>query len=626
MQSSPCPILSIPVFLLIILITASLGRRLLLIIKVTTCSPLECWLFSTALGLGTFAYLVLAAGISKLLYWWAIAIVLALMGLICFRQSFSALRDTINGLKHLSARNIGLWDLLTIGSSLVVAGLALVAALAPPSISDWDGLAYHLAVPKMYLRHHSIFYVPFISHSNFPFLTEMLYTVGLGFGSTALAKLFHYAMYVIGALGILCICRRHVNPLAGTLGALIFICVPLNVWEAGIAYADLTTAAYILLAVYALLNWEKEFSNPWLIMAGLMGGFALGTKALAIIPVVTLCAWVFIAALRRNGVKTALHASSLLCMVALVVGSPWYIKTYVYTGNPVYPFLYNIFGGKYWSSEAAHSYRNAQLEFGMGRGLGQFVMLPWNITMIGSEFYDKGAVVLFGLIGPAFLGFLGILAFQRSLTKPVVKSLLVAAIFTVCWFFLMQSSRYLLSVIPLLCIAAGSSASYAITEWRIARYFAVLLLILCVVIGAFTGTIAEYDCGRVVLGLESADEYLSRTLSIYAAEKSINENTPPNARIVLYDEVRGFYLDREYIWGNPGHHEIIPYNQLKNGDDLIDWLMNHGYTHAMINWRIAGGSTEGHRRLLYEAIESGRMAHLDTIHNVGIYEFRKNQS
>jgi hypothetical protein len=58
---------------------------------------------------------------------------------------------------------------------------------------------------------------------------------------------------------------------------------------------------------------------------------------------------------------------------------------------------------------------------------------------------------------------------------------------------------------------------------------------------------------------------------------------PPDAKIALYDEVFGFLLDRSYMWANPGHSTLIPYDSMETGSDLVDGLAEMGFTHAFVN-------------------------------------------
>ena len=69
----------------------------------------------------------------------------------------------------------------------------------------------------------------------------------------------------------------------------------------------------------------------------------------------------------------------------------------------------------------------------------------------------------------------------------------------------------------------------------------------------------------------------------FALWQWINENLPRNAKIITYGEPRGFYLDREYLWGDPGHHTLIPYQSLRSPEDLIEHWTRLGVTHVLIN-------------------------------------------
>src|SRR5205807_2184962 len=54
-------------------------------------------------------------------------------------------------------------------------------------------------------------------------------------------------------------------------------------------------------------------------------------------------------------------------LVVLVAAGPWYMRNAVETGNPIYPFGYSVFGGRYWSSAAseylADYYRQYQMSW-----------------------------------------------------------------------------------------------------------------------------------------------------------------------------------------------------------------------------------------------------------------------
>lgn len=613
------PLLAIPISIAILLVATAFGRRIIGLLRIDAGSPIEESVFGMGLGLGALAYFTLVVGLLGFLYWY---VILALIIIMCL-ASLPWIRLTVYEMSAYICENAKLHmrvsDSLITFSAVALGALALISALAPPSGMEWDSLAYHLAVPKLYLNHHSVYYVLFTSHSNFPFLTEMLYTVGLAFGSVGTAKLFHYAMYILTALAILSLGRRHFSPVTGKVGALIFMSAPVVFYEAGIAYADISTAFYVIAAVYAFLNWEQTRSSRWLVLCGMMGGFALGTKVLAAIPIIGICLLVLAYSVSVREWGKGFKLALLTGCAALAVGSVWYIKSYIYTGNPVYPFMYEIFGGRNWSQAAADAYKIEQSSFGMGKTFPDLLMLPWNLLAHGTEFTNRQAANVFALIGPAFLGLLPITVFIGKLRKPIISVSFLSVLSVGAWFILMQHSRYLIPIIPLLSVLAAEGVSAANENLRIGRHAANSFVAFCIILCLIPGFILGQTVLGAVTGQMPPDEYLSKTLDVYDAEKYINDNLPQNAKIVLFDEVRGFYLDREYIWGNPNHHELIPWNQLTTGENMVDWFREHDFTHVLINWKFAGREDTLHGKLIPEAVSRGMMHDVYASKGVSIY-------
>ena len=99
----------------------------------------------------------------------------------------------------------------------------------------------------------------------------------------------------------------------------------------------------------------------------LVCGFALGTKLLAL-AVPTFAIGALVVALRNEPKRGAAWLRiGGFALLAAAVAAPWYLKSYLWTGNPVYPFYYELFGGRYWTPQRAHEYALAQQAFGMGR-------------------------------------------------------------------------------------------------------------------------------------------------------------------------------------------------------------------------------------------------------------------
>ncbi|MEZ5162187.1 MAG: hypothetical protein R2688_00235 [Fimbriimonadaceae bacterium] len=128
----------------------------------------------------------------------------------------------------------------------------LVASLSPSTTMDWDSIAYHLAVPKMWMQDGQIHKVLNLHHSNFPFSIDNLYIWGLALGGEAGAKAFSFAILVFGVLAVYGTARRCFpdSQFAGLAAGLIFAGSPVVLWESGTAYIDVAHGLYAGLGVF----------------------------------------------------------------------------------------------------------------------------------------------------------------------------------------------------------------------------------------------------------------------------------------------------------------------------------------------------------------------------------------
>jgi len=485
---------------------------------------------------------------------------------------------------------------------VLLASAALIPALAPPSMSDWDSLAYHLSVPKLYIEHGGLHYISFMSHSNFPMLTEMLYVPGLALGDPVAAKLVHFWTGVMLVLTVILLVKRHFNPRAAVLAAIGVAGMPIVLWEATTAYIDLATALYTILCVYLLLNYLDKPARGSLVMCGLAAGFAASTKmtGLAAIPLIAI--WLVAdryATERKIDWKGALG----FVAIALAVCSPWYIKSLVYTGNPVYPFFYSIFGGRDWTAALAANYAMLQSHFGMGRGLASFLSLPYDLTFRSDAFYDTPGLY----IGPILLVGVPVLLLGRCGSRKLVGLTLFFLAQIVVWFALTQQSRYLIPAFAILAVVLVEIV-YRDERLKVARIALAGVFVATSLFGIWTLVPAITSAAPVVFGRETRDDYLSRTLDIYPAQQYMNENLPRTAKVALFGDTRGFYLDRDYVWADPGHNAEFTqeYTSVK---EYGTKLRQVGVTHAMVNYRFFPPPDEakGASRMLYEAIDSGAL-------------------
>ncbi len=342
---------------LVILIAIGLGLKMLRALPLQGGTSIERGVFSAALGLGALGYAVLALGLLGLLRWWVFVILLVAVSLFA-REEIMAVADGILRplkTKSASARLTSDEKILMV-LSVAIGALAVIQALTP--VWDYDGLMYHLQGPRLFIQAGQIYQVPNNWMASYPFTLEMLFTLGLGLGSEQFARLVHLTYAVLLALATYLGARRFAGRAAAWLSAAILVGIPIYPIWATMAYCDLGWALYEFLGVLAVLFWlrqsgrevHKSVKDPeahsgdrkaggWLVLAGVMMGFAIGSKYMALGGAACL-GLVVLWSSRKTGWKALLKNGAIFGITALLVGSPWYIKNLLWTGNPVYPLYF----------------------------------------------------------------------------------------------------------------------------------------------------------------------------------------------------------------------------------------------------------------------------------------------
>ena len=239
---------------------------------------------------------------------------------------------------------------------LITVAVTLLMCSVPP-ISR-DALTHHLAVPKLYLKHGGIYELPTIVFSYYPMNIDLLYLLPLYLKFDIGAKYIHYSFALLTAWFIFRYLRKYAGPIYGMFGALLFLTIPVILKLSITVYVDLGLVFFSWLCLYYFLIWCSEgFKTRHLVWSAISCGLALGTKYNAMILLFLMAAMVPLAySLKRNqelassstseryknslnGMKWCLGYVSL----ALLIFSPWMIKNYRWTGNPVYPLYQSVF-------------------------------------------------------------------------------------------------------------------------------------------------------------------------------------------------------------------------------------------------------------------------------------------
>ncbi len=480
--------------------------------------------------------------------------------------------------------------------ALVLGGMfVLTGVLAPSTSIDWDSLAYHLAVPKLWIQAGQFEFISFIHHSNFPFAVDNLFIWGLQFGGEAGAKALSFCLFVFGAFAIFGIAGDFYGRAAGWWAAVTFSTMPVVLWLAGTAYIDVANGTFAGLGtLLAARACTAENAKPYAVAAAWTLGFAAGSKYTGIqtILVVGLCILGFSVA-KRTWRKELI----LIPILAAAIASPWYIRNAVQTGNPVYPFFYSVLGGKNWSPFAAAIYSNEQQTFGAGRELpspeqpnytanslepARFPHAVLGLAYQSGRYINPAPILGLGFIWGS-LGIFGLLGGLLRLSSGKLSAeekfaLSAVGLSLAMWFFLSQQSRYIIALsVPLCVIGAG-----VIVRTTVGRVLAGVA-VLQTAYGLFlvSGQLVQ-DRIPVLIGQISPDEYRAARVPFFNPAQELNK-LPAGSKVALYDEVFGYLLEIPYFWANPGHTTELGYEKMTTGDELIANLQKLKITHVYMD-------------------------------------------
>jgi len=445
-----------------------------------------------------------------------------------------------------------------------------------------DALIYHLAVPKLTLAHGGFFPIPGNVFSGYPLLAEMHYLAALAAGGEALAKAMHFALLAGTLLGIGRISRLIRGNAFPVLAMLIFASIPAVFQVSHSAYNDLFVACFTLAALHAFLRWREGRLRGWLALAALFCGAAVACKytALLLAPLGVLGVLWNHAGSRQS--RAALRDLVLYGLAFLAASGPFYLKSWVLTGNPFYPFLWGIFGGRGWDADQARLYDLFVQNLGMGRTWKDYLLLPWNLSLrarTDSPAFD-------GILGPIFLLTLPFLAGVRRWGAPLKVLLLYGAAAFCFWASSAQQTRYLIPLFAVLAAVVG----VLLAEYR-DRSRPVFWLLALIVAGsmAFNAWEISREFAKVrplpaAAGLEDREAFLSRTLPLYPLYRDMNRELPPGSRVMLVFVKNFTYLCERDCYADALFEARTLQKALAAADSpeaVRQRLRGEGFTHLM---------------------------------------------
>ncbi len=501
---------------------------------------LECFVFSMAVGLNLVSTYVLAAGLlgwlrNPLVFAVPAALTLAAAGRLRWRRVMAGLEEDRQGkpVKNKKANPAAAAEQndrwlsprwLWLATPFVL--MILLGGMLPPV--DFDVREYHLQVPKEFFQQGHIAFLPHNVYGNMAMGTQMhsllamviAEVVGGDWWLGALAgKTVIAAMAPLTALALFAAGRRLFSTAAGVVAAVVYIS---TAWIVRVSTAGLVeggSAYYLLLSVYAVLLCDRggeeacsgnsparkggvaaSDHNPAkprppgrgysrLLLAGYLAGGAVACKYPAVLFVLLpLAVWLLL--LRVNdGLRAGLRdwrPVGIFLLAAFLGCGLWFGKNWVLTGNPTYPLLYNVFGGKTRTLEKNRQWVNAHRP------------KDFSPSALGGDLVRVGlrSEWLSPLLVP-----LAVLAFLDRRRRRLVIALLAyfGYVIAAWWLLTHRIDRFWIPAVPLLALLAGAGACWSRRPWW--RWLLIAVLVLGLVANFLVADLAV-GYGRYFVSLD----------------------------------------------------------------------------------------------------------------------------
>ena len=490
-----------------------------------------------------------------------------------------------------------LWGAWAAGIAAAL-GAAFWLSWVPPH--QYDSLVYHLALPQAYVRAGGLIQVDHLLYSHFPQNGEMLFTLALLLGSDLLAQLFCWLATAVAVWWVYDHGRRAASRGAGAAAAALLASHVAVLLLASTTYVEALVMLWLSGAVLCYQRWHwivhaaagsqeergETSARPWLTLSAIFTGLALGSKYTAGAAAAILGIFLTVRWLAAPG-RDRLTDMGLYTGIVTAFFLPWLVKNAVMAGNPVFPFLYQVFPGSVdgWQGVSAAAYFEVLSEYGLkGNFWPKLLNLPLEL-LTGARRYGGGMDALGSLGWEVVFWSLPAALWAAAANRSLRWLLAFCGLYGAVWFFTGSVLRFMTAIAPLLCLAAGCGL-HRVWEtlgrpgrWLLGCAGAALLAAHA---GLFFFVHGIFGSVRPLLGLEDREKFLSR-MDYYSCAAFSRDRLPSNVKMIIVGEQRGYYLPQEHAASTV--HGPNPYvrwaNESAGPGALGRKIRSEGYTHLL---------------------------------------------
>ena len=577
------------------LLLNALVLGLLTIRRLIPDAPQDASLLALACGvglgeLGLLGFILAAMGASEFF------LLLAVQGLVLSWSIWSGRLWRVLSLVRNSITQIGssasLLPRWMQWAVILTITLNFLMAMLPP-VDAFDALLYHLTVPKLWLQDGGLraYNIP---HYWFPGLVEGIYFWGLGLGSEIVSHLIHFTCALCVILLVWDWTRRLWGDLTAGWAVMLLVSMPSLLLLATWPYTDLALIFFGLAMLYTLAYGQEQNDRRWWTISAICAGMAMGVKYTSFVMPLTAVILIVIWTFQR---KLELFTEILkFGLISAGTGLIWYLRNWIWMGNPVYPFL---FGGRYWDEFRAIWYAGSGT--GSGWDLGALVLLPLTITLgyqdVNSIDSDIGPLIL--LLLPAALWAMTDLKKAEEPRKIALTTIGFFTLFSAAfWTYgyittrnLWQTRLLLPAIVPFVIPAALGVTWISRLDTKSLRLSFIISGLAAISIYANlvdTGLrVLARNPLAIATGIVTTQSYFEKYQPGYAYALQAVDQTNLNSRIYSLFEPRSYSMTRplqpDPILDNFSHDVYL----YEHPESVVAAWRSQGYTHVLLNRRNA---------------------------------------
>jgi len=492
-------------------------------------------------------------------------------------------------------------------SIFLVSLLVVFIGTLSPEIGG-DALGYQLTVPKFFLNQGSLTPDLFEYNTYFPLFLNHLFLIGLAVGSAVTAKLFHFLCgFLLVVLVKAIVVKESKNTALATFMVLVIWLTPTFNNMLSTTYVDLGLTFFSFLSLYVLIEAFKDNDKKTFLLSGLLLSCAISVKYLgAISALAMLCLWV-VYFFKNKNIMLYLK-NGLVWSFGIICGiSYWFIRNYISTGNPFYPYFSKFFGTDQGLMLTVFA------DLGM---LGGFIHFP-------TIFYHLSInPTVFGNFGDR-IGVFYLLLVPFSIIASIVESrsryyCLFALTFLILWFQIAQLSRYLVPVLPVIVMTSVIGITWAMRKVKVRIQQVCQWMSISILLVYMVASIYHYRYTYLLfVGKWTPYEYRVYMDATAGITNWINESLPQDAKIIVEDEPRLFYFDRTTV-RDIALRKGLHYDRANMSvDSFLDFLKSQSVTHILLR-NLLGDSGSDDNSLLrrFASSKYSRLIHSVTSENI----------